>query len=154
MTTKEQQLYYPLGELVEAVFIRRENRFRAEVDLNGTTVKVHVPNSGRMQELLVPGAKVWIQPASGTAKQKPEATMINPPINHAKSDILRSPPDNANTPPAFKNTPEPITIPTTIAIPVHRPYCLLTFAIFLPFSINCPSLLIPKLYHTYLYKIN
>ena len=72
MTTKEQRLYYPLGELVEAVFIRRENRFRAEVDLNGTTVKVHVPNSGRMQELLVPGAKVWIQPASGTAKQKPE----------------------------------------------------------------------------------
>lgn len=72
MTTKEQQLYYPLGELVEAVFIRRENRFRAEVDLNGTTVKVHVPNSGRMQELLVPGAKVWIQPASGTAKQKTE----------------------------------------------------------------------------------
>lgn len=56
---------YPLGELLEAKFIQRDNRFRAEVELNGVPVKVHVPNSGRMRELLVPGVSVWIQPASG-----------------------------------------------------------------------------------------
>ena len=56
---------YPLGELLEAVFIQRDNRFRAEVELNGERVKVHVPNSGRMKELLVPGAAVWVQPAFG-----------------------------------------------------------------------------------------
>ena len=56
---------YPLGELLEAVFVQRDNRFRAEVELNGERVKVHVPNSGRMKELLVPGVPVWIQPASG-----------------------------------------------------------------------------------------
>ncbi len=61
---KEEQVY-PLGELVEATFIQRDNRFRAEVKLNGEPVKVHVPNSGRMRELLVPGVKVWVQPASG-----------------------------------------------------------------------------------------
>ncbi len=58
-----EQLYYPLGVLKEAVFVRRENRFRAEVELDGQIVKAHVPNSGRMQELLVSGAKVWVQPA-------------------------------------------------------------------------------------------
>lgn len=56
---------YPLGELLEATFIQRDNRFRAEVELNGQRVKVHVPNSGRMKELLVPGVSVWIQPAAG-----------------------------------------------------------------------------------------
>lgn len=56
---------YPLGNLLKAAFLRRENRFRAEVELNGIPVKVHVPNSGRMRELLVPGTAVWIQPASG-----------------------------------------------------------------------------------------
>ena len=67
MTTGDQIWYQPFGQLLEAVFLRRENRFRAEVALNGIPVKVHVPNSGRMQELLIPGAKVWIQPASTTA---------------------------------------------------------------------------------------
>ena len=69
METVEQELYYPLGVLEEAVFIRRENRFRAEVALHGTPVKVHVPNSGRMQELLVPGAKVWVQPAQNPERK-------------------------------------------------------------------------------------
>lgn len=59
-------VYFPLGELAEAVFIKRENRFRAEVELNGQIVKAHVPNSGRMQELLVPGTTVWVQPAKPT----------------------------------------------------------------------------------------
>lgn len=64
---------YPLGELLEASFIRRENRFRAEVLLYGQVVKVHVPNSGRMQELLVPGAKVWVQPAKDEKRERKTA---------------------------------------------------------------------------------
>lgn len=60
-----KHLQYPLGELLEAVFIQRDNRFRAEVELNGERVKVHVPNSGRMKELLIPGVPVWVKPASG-----------------------------------------------------------------------------------------
>ena len=69
-----------------------------------------------------------------TAKQNPEAIIINPPTSHASSDNLKSPPDNARTPPAFKNTPEPITIPTTIAIPVHKPYCF--FILFIMMQIK------------------
>ena len=72
MTYEIQALIHPFDELLEAVFIRRENRFRAEVELNGVSVKVHVPNSGRMQELLVPGATVWIQPAKGKTKSNAE----------------------------------------------------------------------------------
>ena len=72
MTNEIQALFQPFDELLEAVFIRRENRFRAEVELNGVSVKVHVPNSGRMQELLVPGATVWIQPAKGKTKSNTE----------------------------------------------------------------------------------
>ena len=63
-------LYYPLGDLQEAVFVRRENRFRAEVELNGQIVKAHVPNSGRMQELLVSGAKVWVKPVKEDGSHK------------------------------------------------------------------------------------
>ena len=63
---------YSLGELCEATFVRRENRFRAEVLLDGQPVKVHVPNSGRMRELLIPGAKVWVQPAQNNKKTQTE----------------------------------------------------------------------------------
>lgn len=68
----KEEMIYPLGELREAIFVRRENRFRAEVVLDGVPVKVHVPNSGRMRELLVPGAKVWVQPAKEPANKKTE----------------------------------------------------------------------------------
>ena len=70
------ELRYPLGELIEAKFVRRENRFRAEVALDGQIVKVHVPNSGRMQELLLPGTAVWVQPAKKDAGRKTAYTLV------------------------------------------------------------------------------
>lgn len=41
-----------------AVFLRRLNRFSAEVLIDGAMEKVHVKNTGRLGELLVPEAKV------------------------------------------------------------------------------------------------
>lgn len=38
-------------------FIARPNRFRADVELDGTRLAAHVPNSGRLKEMLVPGAE-------------------------------------------------------------------------------------------------
>lgn len=49
---------------VPGTFVRRLNRFVAEVAINGNTEKVHVKNTGRLRELLVPGAKVTLQKAS------------------------------------------------------------------------------------------
>lgn len=47
--------------LTEALFLRRLNRFVAEVSLEGRTHKVHVKNTGRLSELLLPGAKIWLE---------------------------------------------------------------------------------------------
>lgn len=47
--------------IVPAVFLRRPNRFIAEVELAGEMVISHVKNTGRCQELLIPGAKVYLQ---------------------------------------------------------------------------------------------
>ena len=51
-------------DLVEARFIRRVNRFLAVVELNGCEEGVHVANSGRLQELFLPGAPLLLKPAA------------------------------------------------------------------------------------------
>lgn len=49
------------GQVVEGTFISRPNRFVAKVLLDGEEILCHVKNTGRCRELLVPGAKVWLQ---------------------------------------------------------------------------------------------
>jgi len=44
-----------------AVFIARPNRFIAEVEVDGITETVHVKNTGRCRELLLPGSKVILE---------------------------------------------------------------------------------------------
>lgn len=44
-----------------AVFLDRLNRFTARIDLYGQTVYCHIKNTGRLQELLVPDAAVYVQ---------------------------------------------------------------------------------------------
>ncbi len=48
-------------QLEEATFIRRLNRFVAEVLVRGNQELAHVPSSGRMAELLVAGRRVWVK---------------------------------------------------------------------------------------------
>ncbi len=55
--------------ITKAIFIDRPNRFTAHVNLNGTVETVHVKNTGRCRELLVPGAEVWLT-ASGNPLRK------------------------------------------------------------------------------------
>ena len=49
---------YP--NVTKASFIDRPNRFVAHVALDGRVETVHVKNTGRCQELLLPGADVWL----------------------------------------------------------------------------------------------
>ena len=49
--------------IVPATFVRRINRFVAEVLIDGKPEQVHVKNTGRLQELLLPDAKVTLQRA-------------------------------------------------------------------------------------------
>ena len=56
--------------LVEGRFIKRLNRFAALVDVERREYLAHVPNSGRMGELLVPGFRVLLLPAPPGANRK------------------------------------------------------------------------------------
>lgn len=44
----------------EAIFLRRPNRFIAQVEIDGREETVHVKNTGRCRELLVPGSTVYL----------------------------------------------------------------------------------------------
>ena len=56
--------------LVEGRFIKRLNRFAALVDVDRREYLAHVPNSGRMGELLVPGYRVLLAPAPPATTRK------------------------------------------------------------------------------------
>ena len=46
------------ANMVSGTFLARPNRFIAYVDIAGQTETVHVKNTGRCKELLVPGTRV------------------------------------------------------------------------------------------------
>ena len=50
------------------VFLRRPNRFIAEVEINGKTEICHVKNTGRCEELLIPGANVYVNESANPAR--------------------------------------------------------------------------------------
>ena len=50
------------ANMVSGTFLARPNRFIAHVDIAGQTETVHVKNTGRCKELLVPGTRVWCPP--------------------------------------------------------------------------------------------
>lgn len=51
-----------LPPLIAGRFARRINRFRVTVTIEGTSVDAHLPNSGRLTELLTPGRPCWLEP--------------------------------------------------------------------------------------------
>ena len=50
------------------VFLRRPNRFVAEIEINGKVEICHVKNTGRCRELLVPGARVFVNESKNPAR--------------------------------------------------------------------------------------
>ena len=53
----------------EAVFLARPNRFVAEVELDEKRETVHVKNTGRCRELLLPGARVILAAGEGVGRR-------------------------------------------------------------------------------------
>ncbi|MBM7613957.1 DNA/RNA nuclease SfsA [Alkaliphilus hydrothermalis] len=49
------------GNKITGIFQKRINRFVAEVLIDGEVCITHVPNTGRMKELLIPGEKVILR---------------------------------------------------------------------------------------------
>lgn len=50
---------------ISAQFINRPNRFQAYVKLNNEIIMVHVPNTGRCREILIPGSTVILREENG-----------------------------------------------------------------------------------------
>lgn len=55
--------------VVEGIFIKRPNRFIAHVQINDRVEIVHVKNTGRCRELLIPGCTVYLVPAENPERK-------------------------------------------------------------------------------------
>lgn len=55
--------------IVEGRFISRPNRFIAKVNIDGKETTVHVKNTGRCKELLIPGCKVYLEKSDNPARK-------------------------------------------------------------------------------------
>ena len=58
-----------------AVFLARPNRFIARVELDGREETVHVKNTGRCKELLLPGCTVYLE-GSGDPRRKTKYDLV------------------------------------------------------------------------------
>ena len=82
------------GPLQEARFVARPNRFLLEARMEGgEAVTAHLPDPGRLRELLLPDCRLWLRPAS------------NPGRRTRWSAVLVEAPDGAG----------PVSLDTTLA---------------------------------------
>ncbi len=58
-------------EITRGRFIKRINRFIAEVAIDKDVYEVHVKNTGRCRELFIPGATVYLEPSSNPKRKTP-----------------------------------------------------------------------------------
>ena len=63
------------SNITKGTFLDRPNRFIAHVELDGRRETVHVKNTGRCRELLLPGAEVWLT-APGTEGRKTKFDLV------------------------------------------------------------------------------
>jgi sugar fermentation stimulation protein A len=57
------------GKLCGGRFVARDNRFRVTVEIDGQRIAAHLPNSGRLTELLVPGRRVLLVERPGAQRK-------------------------------------------------------------------------------------
>lgn len=57
------------SNICRGLFVERLNRFIAVVEIDGQKETVHVKNTGRCRELLVPGAEVWLSRSDSLARK-------------------------------------------------------------------------------------
>ena len=64
------------GPLVPAIFIERPNRFITIIEIGGKEYRSHLPDPGRLKELLVPGASLLARPAPKDTNRKTAFTTV------------------------------------------------------------------------------
>lgn len=84
--TSRDGIAVPLGgPLVEARFHTRPNRFLVSALLpDGERVEAHLPDPGRLKELLLPGARLWIRPVAPSSPRRTRwtALLVEAPGGH------------------------------------------------------------------------
>lgn len=63
-------------EVISARFIERPNRFIAICELKGLLVRAHIPDPGRLRELLVPGATVYLTQPDNKGKRTTDYGLV------------------------------------------------------------------------------
>ena len=56
------------NKMIKAKFIERPNRFVAYCEINGEVEKVHVKNTSRCKELLIPGCEVYLEESNNPSR--------------------------------------------------------------------------------------
>ncbi len=64
------------GPLINAVFVERPNRFITIIEIGGEKYKSHLPDPGRLKELLIPGASILVRPAPENKERTTAFTTI------------------------------------------------------------------------------
>ena len=65
------------NKIIEGIFLERPNRFLAKVIIENKEEIVHVRNTGRCRELLVPGAKVILEDCRNNPNRKTKYSLIS-----------------------------------------------------------------------------
>ncbi|MBQ4256343.1 MAG: DNA/RNA nuclease SfsA [Oscillospiraceae bacterium] len=63
------------GNITRGKFLSRPNRFIAQAEIDGRVETVHVKNTGRCRELLIPGCDIWLT-APGTPGRKTKYDLV------------------------------------------------------------------------------
>ncbi len=82
--------------LIPATFVRRANRFLAIAQVDGRLTEVHVPNSGRLEELFLPGRRVWLEAACQPGRRTPFTLRLvelgsKPPLTDGEGAVESGP---------------------------------------------------------------
>lgn len=64
-------VFIPFGETEPGIFVERENRFVARVERAGRLERAHIATSGRLWELLTPGARLLLEKTASQGRITP-----------------------------------------------------------------------------------
>ena len=64
------------GEVLQARFLKRPNRFLVVCEWDGRTVQAFLPNPGRLRELLFPGRTIYLVTEKGIGPRKTRYTVV------------------------------------------------------------------------------
>ena len=65
-----------IGPLIKGKFVARPNRFMTDIELSSGIVESHLPDPGRLLELLIPGTNVWLRPAPKNSDRKTKFSTV------------------------------------------------------------------------------